>query len=64
MAATGSSRSPRRERPPLHANPMWRFEVAHDVGHVPQLEVPGWTLDHLADWLDKEGAVARLTARP
>ena len=25
-------------------NPTWRFEVAKDVGHVPQLEVPRWTM--------------------
>jgi pimeloyl-ACP methyl ester carboxylesterase len=33
------------------ANPSWRFEVAPDVGHVPQLEVPGWTADRILDWL-------------
>lgn len=32
-------------------NPTWRFEVAHDVGHVPQLEVPQWTAGHILDWL-------------
>ena len=46
------------------ANPTWRFEIAHDIGHVPQLEAPEWTLDHLLDWLAKDGAAAALAARP
>jgi len=33
------------------ANPSWRFEVAPDVGHVPQLEVPEWTAGHIRAWL-------------
>jgi pimeloyl-ACP methyl ester carboxylesterase len=33
------------------ANPSWRFEVAADVGHVPQLEVPEWTAEHILAWL-------------
>jgi len=33
------------------ANPSWRFEVAPDVGHVPQLEVPEWTAGRILDWL-------------
>jgi pimeloyl-ACP methyl ester carboxylesterase len=33
------------------ANPGWRFEVAPDVGHVPQLEVPDWTAGRILDWL-------------
>ena len=33
------------------ANPSWRFEVAPDVGHVPMLEVPGWTAGRILDWL-------------
>jgi pimeloyl-ACP methyl ester carboxylesterase len=45
-------------------NPGWRFEVAKDVGHVPQLEVPDWTIDRIRDWLGSEGAVAVLGARP
>jgi pimeloyl-ACP methyl ester carboxylesterase len=32
-------------------NPSWRFEVAENVGHVPQLEVPEWTASLLLDWL-------------
>ena len=46
------------------ANPTWRFEVAPDVGHVPQLEVPGWTTHHILDWLAHEGAPAAAGARP
>jgi pimeloyl-ACP methyl ester carboxylesterase len=45
-------------------NPTWRFEVAEDVGHVPQLEVPEWTLEKIQDWLRQEGAIAVLGARP
>jgi pimeloyl-ACP methyl ester carboxylesterase len=33
------------------ANPSWRFEVAQDVGHVPQLEVPRWTAGRILEWL-------------
>jgi pimeloyl-ACP methyl ester carboxylesterase len=41
-------------------NPGWRFEVADDVGHVPQLEVPDWTAERILDWLatDASGAAA------
>lgn len=45
-------------------NPTWRFEVADDVGHVPQLEVPEWTVEQIRDWLAQEGAVAALGASP
>ncbi len=45
-------------------NPLWRFEVAEDVGHMPQLEAPDWTVGHIFDWLAKEGDVAARTARP
>jgi len=38
------------------ANPGWRFEVARDVGHVPQLEVPDWTAGHIRDWLQTTAA--------
>jgi len=34
------------------ANPTWTFEVAEDVGHVPQLEAPAWTAGHILDWLE------------
>lgn len=33
------------------ANPSWSFQVAHDVGHTPQLEVPEWTADRVLAWL-------------
>jgi len=33
------------------ANPSWRFEVAPDAGHVPQLEVPEWTAARILEWL-------------
>jgi alpha-beta hydrolase superfamily lysophospholipase len=33
------------------ANPAWRFRVADDVGHVPQLEAPEWTAESILDWL-------------
>jgi pimeloyl-ACP methyl ester carboxylesterase len=45
-------------------NRTWRFEIAHNVGHVPQLEVPEWTIAHILDWLAAEGAAAALAARP
>jgi pimeloyl-ACP methyl ester carboxylesterase len=47
-----------------NSNPTWRFEVAEDVGHVPQLEVPDWTLEQIHDWMGSEGMVAVLSARP
>jgi len=40
------------------ANPRWRFEVAKDIGHVPQLEAPDWTTEKILDWLATEGASA------
>ncbi len=40
------------------ANPGWRFEVAAEVGHVPQLEVPRWTADRILDWLPDLGTPA------
>ena len=46
------------------ANPTWRFEVARGVGHVPQLEVPEWTLDQILDWLETDGAAAAYAASP
>jgi pimeloyl-ACP methyl ester carboxylesterase len=44
LVALGASRSA------ATANPLWRFEVAPDVGHVPQLEVPEWTAGRILDW--------------
>jgi len=40
------------------AHPSWRFRVAPDVGHVPQLEVPEWTAGHILDWLATDAAYA------
>ncbi len=31
-------------------NPAWELHVAEDVGHVPQLEVPGWTVETYRRW--------------
>lgn len=33
------------------SNPSWRFVIARNVGHVPQLEAPDWTVDAILDWL-------------
>ncbi len=44
-------------------NPLWRFEIAEDVGHVPQLEAPEWTIAQIQDWMASEGVIAVLTAR-
>jgi pimeloyl-ACP methyl ester carboxylesterase len=46
------------------ANPMWRFEVASGVGHVPQLEVPDWTIGQILGWLETDGAAAAYAASP
>jgi pimeloyl-ACP methyl ester carboxylesterase len=44
------------------ANPRWLFAVAHDVGHVPQLEVPDWTADQILWWLaENPGCAAAAT---
>jgi pimeloyl-ACP methyl ester carboxylesterase len=45
------------------ANPSWRLEVAHGVGHVPQLEVPEWTVERMLTWLRSDGAAAAELAR-
>ena len=45
------------------ANPSWRFEVAEGVGHVPQLEVPDWTAEHILDWLVTDAATAAALTR-
>jgi pimeloyl-ACP methyl ester carboxylesterase len=46
------------------ANPSWRFAVAPDVGHVPQLEAPEWTAGQILGWLatDAADAAARTSA--
>jgi len=46
------------------ANPTWRFAVASGVGHVPQLEVPDWTISQILDWLDTDGVAAAYAASP
>lgn len=33
--------------------PKWRFVPAHNVGHVPMLEVPDWTADQIRKWLEE-----------
>jgi pimeloyl-ACP methyl ester carboxylesterase len=45
------------------ANPSWQFEVAHGVGHVPQLEAPGWTAEHVLTWLAAQPEVADVAAQ-
>ena len=45
------------------ANPSWRFEVAPDVGHVPQLEVPEWTAGNILDWLATDAKDAAAATR-
>ena len=45
LVAIGASRAA------AAANPSWRFQVAPDVGHVPQLEVPEWTAARILEWL-------------
>ncbi len=51
-------------RTAAEANPSWRFEVAAGVGHVPQLEVPKWTLGMILDWLKTDGLAAAYAASP
>jgi pimeloyl-ACP methyl ester carboxylesterase len=46
------------------ANPTWRFVVARGVGHVPQLEVPEWTISQILDWLETDGVAAAYAASP
>jgi pimeloyl-ACP methyl ester carboxylesterase len=43
--------------------PAWRFEVAHNIGHVPMLEDPTWTADVILDWMRTEAKLlaGRLT---
>lgn len=45
------------------ANPTWRFEVAPDVGHVPQLEAPMWTAGHILGWLATDACDAAARTR-
>ncbi len=57
LVPIGSARAAAR------ANPRWRFEVAADVGHVPQLEVPDWTAERILHWLGTEAAHAAARTR-
>jgi pimeloyl-ACP methyl ester carboxylesterase len=45
------------------ANPSWQFEIAHGVGHVPQLEVPDWTADQILGWLSHHPDSASVAAQ-
>jgi hypothetical protein len=45
------------------ANPHWQFEIAHGVGHVPQLEAPEWTIDAILGWLADHPVVADLASQ-
>jgi pimeloyl-ACP methyl ester carboxylesterase len=49
-------------RAAARANPHWRFEVAEDIGHVPQLEAADWTVGRIRDWLADEGSEAAAAA--
>jgi pimeloyl-ACP methyl ester carboxylesterase len=44
-------------------NPRWHYAEAHDIGHIPMLEAPDWTLRQITDWMAGAGAVAVETAR-
>jgi pimeloyl-ACP methyl ester carboxylesterase len=44
------------------ANPLWTFEVARGVGHVPQLEDPVWTVHQVLGWLAGPGRAAAMAA--
>jgi pimeloyl-ACP methyl ester carboxylesterase len=48
--------SVRSAREAAARNPGWRFQVFPNVGHVPQLEVPGGVADLVLDWLGTAGA--------
>jgi pimeloyl-ACP methyl ester carboxylesterase len=45
------------------ANPTWTFEVAQNVGHVPQLEVPDWTAERILEWLHQHPEAVQSAAR-
>jgi pimeloyl-ACP methyl ester carboxylesterase len=55
--------SVRAARRVARLNPRWRYEEAHDIGHVPMLEAPDWTLRAITDWMAREGASAVSKAR-
>jgi pimeloyl-ACP methyl ester carboxylesterase len=37
------------------ANPSWEFRVAPDIGHVPQIEAPDWTIETYRRWATSNG---------
>jgi pimeloyl-ACP methyl ester carboxylesterase len=39
-------------------HPHWRFVIAEDTGHVPQLEAADWTRRQILDWLATDAANA------
>ncbi|BAH52669.1 alpha/beta fold hydrolase [Rhodococcus opacus] len=39
------------------ANPRWDSVILADVGHTPQLEVPGVLLDRVQAWVDRHGLI-------
>jgi len=39
-------------------HPAWQLRIAPDVGHVPMLEVPQWTVDQITDWLDQSNPIS------
>ena len=44
-------------------HPHWELQIAEDVGHVPQLEVPRWTEDRYREWIDSTGVLAGTALR-
>jgi pimeloyl-ACP methyl ester carboxylesterase len=44
-------------------NPSWRYEEAADIGHIPMLEAPDWTLARITDWMARQGVGAVEAAR-
>jgi pimeloyl-ACP methyl ester carboxylesterase len=51
-------------RATARSNPAWHFEIAKGIGHVPQMEAPGWTVDRIIAWFGVDGAGAVRLARP
>jgi pimeloyl-ACP methyl ester carboxylesterase len=40
----------------VRQRPDWRLEVLHDVGHVPQIEVPERTAELVRGWITRRPA--------
>lgn len=40
------------------ANPTWELAIVPDIGHVPQIEAPEWTVDTYSSWADKHGILS------